>query len=276
MTACTSAWICYVERCVLKGAALTCSPRMRRLLDLYGLTAFLRLAPLDDRGLFMRTLDRPVKAGDPIGLAHLQVPCQAADQISPLVTSIPIQKVLIYSLASGHIRCNRTPSPHPRIVVVHPCRSHMSVIVMLELQMQTMPRRCWGERHVGADAHHRHPSDQSHAGQRSAPRGTAAAAAARRAHHFGQGDPCGLRCVGQSRSAADHPWPQLCRKEYRGHHALLIVPVHVACGGSSCAVQYLPRASTGYGAAKRNALSRVCSSLMGSKHDVCAERLMLC
>ena len=48
------------------------------------MTAFLRLAPLDDRGLFMRTLDRPVKAGDPIGLAHLQVPPHAAALASPL------------------------------------------------------------------------------------------------------------------------------------------------------------------------------------------------
>jgi len=55
-------------------AAFSPNAGARRLLDLYGLTAFLRLAPLDDRGLFMRTLDRPVKAGDPIGVAHLQVP----------------------------------------------------------------------------------------------------------------------------------------------------------------------------------------------------------
>ena len=66
-----------VHRLVNWRALFSHDAGVRRLLDLYGLTAFLRLAPLDDRGLFMRTLDRPVKAGDSIGLAHLQVPFHA-------------------------------------------------------------------------------------------------------------------------------------------------------------------------------------------------------
>ena len=56
-----------------------CSVMLRELLaasrlkDLYGLTAFLRLEPLEDRGLFVRTIERPVKSGDPVGVARLQV-----------------------------------------------------------------------------------------------------------------------------------------------------------------------------------------------------------
>lgn len=43
-----------------------------RLQDLYGLLAFLRVEPLADSSLFKRTLERPVKSGDPVGLARLQ------------------------------------------------------------------------------------------------------------------------------------------------------------------------------------------------------------
>ena len=45
----------------------------RSLVDLYGLVAFLRLDPLAERRLFVRTLERPIKSGDPLGLMRLQV-----------------------------------------------------------------------------------------------------------------------------------------------------------------------------------------------------------
>lgn len=41
--------------------------------DLHGMCAFLHLEPLDDRALFVRTLERPVKQRDPLGLKRLQV-----------------------------------------------------------------------------------------------------------------------------------------------------------------------------------------------------------
>lgn len=45
----------------------------RSLADLYGLMAFLHLDPLAERRLFVRTLERPIKSGDPLGLMRLQV-----------------------------------------------------------------------------------------------------------------------------------------------------------------------------------------------------------
>lgn len=45
----------------------------RSLVDLYGLVAFLRLNPLAERRLFVRTLERPIKSGEPLGLMRLQV-----------------------------------------------------------------------------------------------------------------------------------------------------------------------------------------------------------
>lgn len=41
--------------------------------DLHGITRFLHLEPLDNRALFVRTLERPIKARDPLGLKRLQV-----------------------------------------------------------------------------------------------------------------------------------------------------------------------------------------------------------
>jgi hypothetical protein len=41
--------------------------------DLHGMCRFLHLEPLDDRALFVRTLERPVKQRDPLGLKRLQV-----------------------------------------------------------------------------------------------------------------------------------------------------------------------------------------------------------
>lgn len=52
---------------------LTLGLGARSLVDLYGLVAFLRLNPLAERRLFVRTLERPIKSGDPLGLMRLQV-----------------------------------------------------------------------------------------------------------------------------------------------------------------------------------------------------------
>ncbi|EFN54350.1 hypothetical protein CHLNCDRAFT_135608 [Chlorella variabilis] len=53
--------------------AITGTPLQNTLQDLHGITRFLRLEPLDDRALFVRTLERPIKARDPLGLKRLQV-----------------------------------------------------------------------------------------------------------------------------------------------------------------------------------------------------------
>ena len=41
--------------------------------DLHGITRFLHLEPLDNRALFVRTLERPIKARASLGLKRLQV-----------------------------------------------------------------------------------------------------------------------------------------------------------------------------------------------------------
>ena len=53
--------------------AVTGTPLQNHLDDLYGLLAFLRLEPLDERVYFTRTLARPIKANDVRGLIKLQV-----------------------------------------------------------------------------------------------------------------------------------------------------------------------------------------------------------
>lgn len=39
---------------------------------LQGICRFLHLEPLDDRSLFLRTIERPIKSRDPLGLKRLQ------------------------------------------------------------------------------------------------------------------------------------------------------------------------------------------------------------
>lgn len=41
--------------------------------DLHGICRFLHLDTLDDRSLFLRTIERPIKQRDPLGLKRLQV-----------------------------------------------------------------------------------------------------------------------------------------------------------------------------------------------------------
>ncbi|KAL4458507.1 hypothetical protein ABPG75_013372 [Micractinium tetrahymenae] len=53
--------------------AVTGTPLQNSLQDLHGVCRFLHLEPLDDRSLFMRTIERPIKQRDPTGLKRLQV-----------------------------------------------------------------------------------------------------------------------------------------------------------------------------------------------------------
>lgn len=53
--------------------AVTGTPIQNSLMDLQGLTAFLRLEPASDRSLFLRSIERPIKNRDPLGLKRLQV-----------------------------------------------------------------------------------------------------------------------------------------------------------------------------------------------------------
>ncbi|GAB4821905.1 hypothetical protein N2152v2_008951 [Parachlorella kessleri] len=53
--------------------AITGTPIQNSLQDLHGLMAFLQLEPLHDKALFLRTIERPIKSGDPTGLLRLKV-----------------------------------------------------------------------------------------------------------------------------------------------------------------------------------------------------------
>ncbi|KAF5838000.1 P-loop containing nucleoside triphosphate hydrolase protein [Dunaliella salina] len=55
------------------GWALSGTPIQNKLLDLFGLTIFLDFAPLKDRKIFTRSLERPVKEGSKSAIKNLQV-----------------------------------------------------------------------------------------------------------------------------------------------------------------------------------------------------------
>lgn len=52
---------------------VTGTPIQNSMKDLYGLIAFLRLAPLTERSVFRAAFERPIAAGNPSGLLRLKV-----------------------------------------------------------------------------------------------------------------------------------------------------------------------------------------------------------
>ena len=52
---------------------LTGTPVQNKLLDLYGYTSFLDFAPANNKSVFTRSLERPVKSGDKKVIKNLQV-----------------------------------------------------------------------------------------------------------------------------------------------------------------------------------------------------------
>lgn len=65
---------CCCVRCLRPRCSAAAAVPARSLADLHGLMHFLHFFPLAERHLFTRTLERPIKAGDPAGLLRLQVP----------------------------------------------------------------------------------------------------------------------------------------------------------------------------------------------------------
>ena len=74
------------------------------LQDLYGILSFLRVEPLDNRAVFSRTIQRPIRAGDPQGIMRTQVHQQGC--LSYTLTSAPVPPS-----ACGNC-CTCVPVPH--------------------------------------------------------------------------------------------------------------------------------------------------------------------
>ena len=54
------------------------------LQDLYGILSFLRVEPLGNKAVFSRAIQRPIRAGDPQGIMHVQVGQQGRRSLSAL------------------------------------------------------------------------------------------------------------------------------------------------------------------------------------------------
>ena len=96
------------------------------LQDLYGILSFLRVEPLDNKAIFSRTIQRPIRAGDPQGIMRLQVQPQGCACIfAPLDCPLldvrdRLHRCFVYE--PGHVLCPVTWSEvFSQLCLLLPC-----------------------------------------------------------------------------------------------------------------------------------------------------------
>ncbi|KXZ51801.1 hypothetical protein GPECTOR_11g243 [Gonium pectorale] len=106
--------------------AVTGTPIQNRMADLYGLCAYLRLEPLQDKSIFTRAIERPLKAGDTTAVKRLQV----------LMGSIAMRRTK--DLRIGGRPLVVLPRKSINLVTVHLTREDRAKYDALELQGRRM------------------------------------------------------------------------------------------------------------------------------------------
>ncbi|KAG2423298.1 hypothetical protein HXX76_015447 [Chlamydomonas incerta] len=104
--------------------AVTGTPIQNRMQDLHGLLVFLKVDPLQDRSLFTRTIERPLKQGDPRAVKTVQV----------LMGALALRRTKDLRLGTAGRPLVALPSKTVRLVTVHLTREDRAKYDALELE----------------------------------------------------------------------------------------------------------------------------------------------